>query len=185
MSIVRSLMRPALALVLLIGLAGCYQTEHEIFGPKEAAIIPGLAGRYSDGHGEWIITPIRHTPDYSVRNRSNPQDPPLRFRAVALGNDVYIMQLQVDPKKPNVYWHIVFRVMRKNGRIDEITQLEPDDDAVKARVQQLSSVTLNPPPAGSLGDPETVVGPADAVASLIKSIATLPTKTETVFRRVN
>ena len=184
MPIVRSLIRNALALLLLIGLANCYQTEHEIFGPKEAAIIPGLAGRYASDDNQWSVALIRHTPDYTVRNLRNPQDPPARFRAVALGNDVYLMQLRPDPTKPNV-WHVLFRVTRNNGRISEIDQLEPSDDAVKERIQQLSSVTLSPPPEGSLGDPEIIGGPKDAVASLIKSIATLPTKTQTVFKRMD
>lgn len=184
MSIVGKLTRAALALLLLIGLPSCYQTEHEIFGPKEAAIIPGLAGRYASDDNRWVVAQIRHTPDYTIRNLKNPHDPPVRFRAVSLGNDLYLMQLQVDPTKPTV-WHVLFRVTRDNGRITKITQLEPSDDAIKERMRQLSSVTLSPPPEGSLADPQIIGGPVDAVANFLKSFATLPTETETVFKRVN
>ena len=179
-----NLLRMVVALALSTSLAGCYETAHEIFGPKEAAIIPGLAGRYASDDQQWIVAPIRHTPDYTLRNLQSPQDPPVRFRAVALGNDFYLMQLQLDPTKPNV-WHVLFQVTRKGGRITQIAQLEPSEDAVKDRIQQSSSMTLRAPPAGSLSDPDTIAGPADAVASLIKSFATLPTKTQAVFKRVN
>jgi hypothetical protein len=176
--------RVLLALALSAGLAACYETEYEVFGPKEAAIIPGLAGRYTDEQIEYVIVPIRHTPDYTFRDPSHPQDPPVRFRAVSLGNGLYIMQLQYDPKKPRSYWYVAFRVTREGQRITEITQLEPDDTAVGALAAQ-SGVNLTRPAGRGPSDPQVIEGQPAATAAFIKALASLPPATQRVLRRLN
>jgi hypothetical protein len=182
---VAGLFRLALALALSLALAACYETDHEVFGPKDAAIVPGLAGHYVGDNEEYIVAPIRHTPDYSFRDPRYPDEGFLRFRAIALGGGLYLMQLQQNPNKPNVYWHIIFRVDRAgNGRITQIVQLEPKADAVAALARQFA-LTLERPPGRSPDDPQVIAGNNESMAAFIRGLKGVPVEKETVLRRTD
>jgi len=175
--------RVALAFILSLLLAGCYETDHEVFGPKDAAIVPGLAGDYVGDNEEYIVAPIRHTPDYSLRDPQYPDQGSLRFRAIALGSGLYLMQLQQNPNKPNVYWHIIFRVDRaSNGHITQVVQLEPKADAVAA-LARLFGLVLVRPPERSPDDPQIIEGKNETMAAFIRGLKGVPVDGETVLRR--
>ena len=180
-----SALQVLLTLTLLLGLSACYETDHEVFGPKDAAIVPGLAGDYVGDNEEYVVAPVPHTSDYTFRDPKHPEDGFIRFRAVALGGNLYLMQMQPHPQKSNVYWHIIFRVDRAgNGRVTQVAQLEPKEDMVAALARQFA-LTLVRQPGSDPEDPEVIQGSGSAMAAFIKGLKGVPVEKETVLRRTD
>jgi len=176
--------RIAVALGLLIGLAGCYETKGPVFGPKDATSVPGLEGRYigEKNDTEYVVTRLPDSADYLFRQPKYPKDGPVRFRAIALGGDLYLMQIEVQPKKTNEYWHLLMRVERDGGRVQRVVQVEPKPADVEALVRR-SGGKLTPSPHSL--DPPTIGGSHGAVVSVLRGLAELPGDKETEFKRID
>jgi hypothetical protein len=171
------------ALALLVLLAGCFQTRGEVFKPEAAVSVPDLEGVYVTSTNRYAVTAIPGGHDYTFTNPSNPEDGPGRFRAVQVGADLYAVQLRLDEWDADLYWQLLFRVIRKGEAIDRIVFLDPDLRAAE-NLAAKGGIELLEPPKDSVDDPKILTGTPEAVASFVRALATLPAKEGEIYRRV-
>jgi hypothetical protein len=183
MTTIRLAARLTAALAALTLLAGCFETRGEVFKPDAAVAIPGLEGIYVTSTNRYAVAAVPGSSDYAFTNPTNPKDGPGRFRAVPVGADLYAVQLRLDEWDADLYWQLLFRVIRKGDAIERIVALDPDLRPTEALAAK-SGIELLKSPSDSADDPKILTGAPEAVANFVKALATLPAKEGEVYRRV-
>lgn len=171
------------ALALLLALAGCFETRGEVFKSDAAVSVPGLEGIYATSTNRYAVAAVPGSSDYTFTNPTNPKDGPGRFRAVPVGADLYAVQLRLDEWDADLYWEILFRVVRKGEAIERIVAVDPDLGATEALAAK-NGIELLKSPTDSADDPKILTGSPEAVANFLRALATLPAKPGEVYRRV-
>jgi len=93
------------------------------------------------------------------------------------------VQLRLDEWDADLYWQLLFRVIRKGDAIERIVALDPDLRPTEALAAK-SGIELLKSPSDSADDPKILTGAPEAVANFVKALATLPAKEGEVYRRV-
>jgi len=171
------------ALALVLALGGCFETRGEIFKPEQAVAVPGIEGVYATQTNRYRVTAIPGTGDYAFANPTNPKDGPGRFRAVLVGDDLYAVQLRLDEWDRDLYWELLFRVIRKGDAIERIVTLEPDLRASEALAAK-NGIELLKSSEDSANDPKILTGTPEAVASFMRALSTVPTTNGEIYRRI-
>jgi len=171
------------ALALVLALGGCFETRGEIFKPEQAVAVPGIEGIYATQTNRYAVTAIPGGHDYAFANPTNPKDGPGRFRAVPVGDDLYAVQLRLDEWDSDLYWELLFRVIRKGDAIERIVTLEPDLRASEALAAK-NGIELLKSSEDSVDDPKILTGTPEAVANFVRSLATVPTRDGEIYRRL-
>ena len=139
------LLLPATLLVLAV--AGCYDTQREVFGPEEAVAVPGLDGTYvctndKGACGLFTVFWAQSERNYRIIAQSppNPHQSFGVFRVIPLATNLYVVQLRYESDAPNydgpdVFAQTFFRVKRSKGAIAALEELLPERDQAMAIVQ--------------------------------------------------
>jgi len=171
---------------LLLVIAGCLRTTEEIFGPDAATLVPGIEGNYApkDGNAQDVLTIelIPGTRDYAYFDPKNREKDRGRMRGVAVGNDLYFLQMRADDWPPRSYWQVLLKVVRQNGAVTGVVVMWAEDDAIAALAAR-SGVEIGAPGEGSDSGPQTLKGSREAVAAFLKKVPTLPLREVTAYVR--
>ena len=179
--------RCAIAVMLLLGVAGCYETAGEIFDAKSAVAIPGLEGRYVYGDTAYTVSRPASGNGYGfVETAASPPESGT-FRAIPVGGDVYLVQMHRDKWAPNVFLQLVFRIARSGDKIRELQQLSVSDKIVREQAER-NGVVL--PKEGEQNDSKTgggasLKGSREGIAAFLRAVAAGPFDHADIYTRVD
>jgi len=174
-------------LTLLLGIAGCYETDQEIFDAGSAVGIPGLEGRYVNGDSAYLVSRVEGSKDYRyVESAASPPGEGT-LRIVAAGGDVFLVQLHRKEWEPNVYLHLIYRILRSGERIRELQQLSVTDKLLVAQAERTGVIL---PKEGEQGSSKTggggaIKGTREAIASFLRALAAGPFDHAEIYTRMD
>ena len=180
-------------LILGLTLAGCYDTQHEVFGPKEGVIVAGLDGQYALRHPDGVVDHFivfwaQRGTDYRLIEQHQGFQTFGTFRAVPLGTNLYVVQLSYDtgwtgsrrlrPEdavertvkvEPDIFAQTFFRVTRSGGVIVKLDELVPDTGAAWA-ISQRDGIEMWDQYKGAAG----LSGPHAALGRFLRDLGAVP-----------
>jgi hypothetical protein len=179
--------RCALAIALLLVVAGCYETAEEIFDARSAVAIPGLEGRYVYGDTAYTISHPASGNDYAFLETTASPPESGTFRAIPAGGDVYLVQMHRDKWAPDVFLQLVFRIARSGDKIRELQQVSVSDKIVRAQAER-NGVVL--PKEGEKSDSRTgggasLNGSREGIAAFLRALAAGPFDHADIYTRAD
>jgi hypothetical protein len=174
--------RAILLAALLLPAAACYDAQHEIFGRKDAVLVPGLEGSYittdAQGHSRrYFVTRAARGAEYRIAV-DLPGGGLGTLRAIPLRYNLYLAQVHYTAK-PDLYALLLFRVMRAGGVVAEIEELLPDENAAAALAER-DHVDMWKQDKGAEG----LSGAHGSLVRFLRDLATIPSKAGPAYFRV-
>jgi hypothetical protein len=190
--------RRGAALLLILAIAGCYETKYEAFDREAGVAVPGLEGRYAvrfmDTWAHYTVWRTGRSNDYQFeQDESGREASSGTLRAIDAGNGLYIAQLmplthgrKPAPKDRGRVTYSVIRVMRSKGVIAEIDQLEPDAGGENETHDRIWAIARRD--ATDIWDlgfgQRGLSGSPAALRRFLFNMSAVPLKTKTIFKRL-
>jgi hypothetical protein len=179
--------RLAVLLALLLGMAGCYETDQEIFEAGSAVAIPGLEGRYVNGDTVYIVSRIEGSKDYRYVESAPSPAGEGTLRIVPAGGDVFLVQLHRKEWEPNVHLQLIFRILRSGDAIRELQQLSVGDKLLTTQAEKTGvSLPKEGEQSGSkTGGGGAIKGSREAIAAFLRGLAAGPFDHADIYTRTD